>query len=63
MSPSTSASPASTFVEPALSSTVEIASSSATGALFSGSTVMFTVAVSVPPCPSAIVYWNESGPL
>jgi hypothetical protein len=63
VSPSTSVSPTSTLVEPAVSSSVEIVSSSATGALFSGSTVMLTVAVSVPPCPSEIVYWNESGPL
>ena len=62
-SPSASESPTRTLTELEASSAVDSVSSSATGAMFSGVTVTLTVAVSLPPSPSEIEYWKESGPL
>jgi hypothetical protein len=61
-SPSTSKSLASTLAEPGEPSVVEMTSATAVGSSCTGVTVIETVAVSVPPWPSEIVYVNESGP-
>ncbi len=63
VSPSGSVSPARTSSGGgSASSATPKSSSSATGGSLTGSTVTLTVAVSVPPCPSVIVYVNESEP-
>ncbi len=74
-SPSGSLSLGNTLPETGVPNSVETASSSASGASFTGgggggggtttssATVMLTVAVSVPPLPSLIVYVNVSSPL
>ena len=55
MSPSGSVSLASTVTVTGVSSAVVLVSFTATGGSFTGVTVMFTVAVDVPPWPSLIV--------
>ena len=62
MSPSASVSFASTAIVIAAFAGVVAVSPTATGARFGCTTVTLTVAVAVPPRPSAAVYVNESGP-
>jgi len=64
LSPSMSLSFVSTFIWLFVeSSMIVVTSSFAFGGSFAGVTVMYTVAVSVPPFPSLIVYVYWSGPL
>ena len=46
-----------------VSSSVVASSSTASGSSLTDVTVMFTVALFVPPCGSVTTYVNESGPL
>ena len=65
-SPSTSLSLASSSAAVKVTGTsswVAPVSSSATGASLTGATLIVTVAVSLPPLPSSIVYWIVVGPL